>query len=139
IRAGGLTQSTGGTMGLAPGAWAKPRTAGIRMLSAGTAVPSATLGTRLGGGAVPFLTHSSSARKSARNAGVALCGLRGLTQGPGLGSVRTAAMLGPGDHINPRSGRQFGIVLAGWVGVHQRGALLPVLGRSVGLDHLGLS
>jgi hypothetical protein len=43
--------------------------------------------TRLGGGAVPVRTHSSSATKSARNAGVALFGLRGLTHGPGLGSV----------------------------------------------------
>jgi hypothetical protein len=52
-----------------------------------TAVPSVILGTRLGGGAIPLVTHSSSARNNARNAGVALCGLRGLTQGPGLGST----------------------------------------------------
>ena len=48
-------------------------------------------------------------------------------------------MLGSGDHINPRRWRQFGIVPAGWVDVHQRGALLPVLGRSVDLDHKGIS
>ena len=48
-------------------------------------------------------------------------------------------MLGPGDHINPRRRRQFGVVPAGWVGVHQRGTLLPVFGRSVDLDHQGIS
>jgi hypothetical protein len=87
IRTGGSTQSTGGTIWLAPGATAKPGTAGILMVSAMTAVPSATLGTRLCGGAVPFVTHSSSATHNARRAGVAPCGLRGLTQGPGLGSA----------------------------------------------------
>src|SRR6266849_4642839 len=66
IRAGGSTQSTGGVIRLAPGGRAKPGTAGIATFSAATAVPSVILGTRLGGGAVPFLTHSSSARKSAR-------------------------------------------------------------------------
>src|SRR5204862_2765243 len=59
----------------------------MRTTSAVTAVPAARLGTRLGGGATPLVTHSSSPWNSARKAGVALCGLRGLTQGPGRGSA----------------------------------------------------
>ncbi len=74
-------------MQFAPGGRTTPGIVGILIASAATAVPWAIDGTRLDGGAVPVLTHSSSATKSARNAGVALCGLRGLTQGPGLGSV----------------------------------------------------
>ena len=35
------------------------------------------------GGAVPWTTHCSSATNNARNAGAALCGLRGLAQAPG--------------------------------------------------------
>src|SRR5262252_3236424 len=74
-------------MQFASGGTPNPLTDGILIASAATAVPRAIDGTLLGGGAAPVLTHSSSATKSARNAGVALCGLRGLTQGPGLGSV----------------------------------------------------
>jgi len=74
-------------MRLAPGGVAKPGTGGILTVSASTSVPSARRGTRLSGGATPSRTHSSSATSSARSAGLALCGLRGLTQGPGLGSV----------------------------------------------------
>ncbi len=72
---------------MAPGASAKPGTRGILAASAGIAVPAASEGTRLGGGAMPPVTHSSSATNSARKAGVALCGLRGLTHGPGRGST----------------------------------------------------
>jgi len=49
-----VDQSTSGTIWLAPGGWAKPGTAGILTFSAMTAVPSVILGTRLGGGAVPW-------------------------------------------------------------------------------------
>ena len=74
-------------MRLAPVGRVNPSTVGILTASAATAVPCTIDGTRLDGGAVPVLTHSSSATKSVRNAGVALCGLRGLTHGPGLESV----------------------------------------------------
>src|SRR5271165_2789395 len=74
-------------MRLAAGRGAKPGTAGILTVSGRTAVPSAIEGARLGGAGTPVLTHSSSTTSRARNAGLALCGLRGLTQGPGLGSV----------------------------------------------------
>src|SRR5258707_6277884 len=84
---GGSTQSTGGRTGLAPGATANPSTFGIATRSAVTAVPAASEGSRLGGGAVLLVIQSSSATNSARSAGVALCGLRGLTQGPGRGST----------------------------------------------------
>jgi hypothetical protein len=83
-------------MRFAPGGRATPGTVGILTASATTAVPRAIDGTRLDGGAVPVLTHSSSATKSARNAGLALCGLRGLTHGPGLGSV-------PGSPVSARA------------------------------------
>ena len=69
------------------GGRATPGTVGILTASATTAVPRAIDGTRLGGGAVPIMTHSSSATKIARNPGVALCGLRGSARRPGLGSV----------------------------------------------------
>jgi hypothetical protein len=59
-----------------PSGRATPGIVGISTASAATAVPCAIDGARLDGGAVPVLTHSSSAIKSARNAGVALCGLR---------------------------------------------------------------
>src|SRR5580700_8570884 len=62
-------------MRFAPGGRASPGTVGILTASAATAVPRAIDGTRLDCGAVSVLTHSSSATKSARNAGVALCGL----------------------------------------------------------------
>jgi hypothetical protein len=73
----------GGTISLPPGGTAKPDTAGIVMVSAVTAVPTAIRGTQFGGGTIAFATHSSSARNNAHNAGAALCVLRGLTQGPG--------------------------------------------------------
>jgi hypothetical protein len=44
-------------------------------------------------------------------------------------------MLGPGDHVDPDIRRQIGVGSAGRVGVDQRGTLLPVLGRAVGLDY----
>lgn len=59
-------------MRLAPRAAAKPGTIGIAMASAVTAVPAAIGLTRLLGGAVPLLTHSSKAVNKARNAGLAL-------------------------------------------------------------------
>src|SRR5271167_4013196 len=103
---------------------AKPGTAGISMLSAVTAVPSAIRGTRLGGGAVPLVTHSSSAANNARRAGVALCGVR----------VGAGAVLRAGNQVDPDIRWQIGVIAAGRIGVHQRSALLPVLGRAVGLD-----
>src|SRR3984893_9360879 len=132
-------------MRLAPGASAKSLTRGMRTVSAMTAVPAARVGTRLDGGATPLVTHSSSAWNKARNAGVALCGVRGVTHGggrlaggePGPGArlaAGPAAMLGPGDQVDPRIRRQFGVGSAARVGVHQRGALLPIFGRSIGLD-----
>src|SRR4051794_33461613 len=84
---GGSTQSTGGRMRFAPDGSTKPLTRGKRKVSAATAVPSASFGTRLVGGATPLVTHSSSALNNARSAGVALCGLRGFKHGPGRGST----------------------------------------------------
>ena len=43
-------------------------------------------------------------------------------------------MLGAGDHVDPDIRWQGGVVPAGRIGVHKRGALLPILGRAVGLD-----
>ena len=43
-------------------------------------------------------------------------------------------MVGAGDHVDPDIGRQIGVIAAGRLGVHQRSALLSVLGRTVGLD-----
>ena len=43
-------------------------------------------------------------------------------------------MLRAGDQVDPRIRRQFGVLRAARIGVHERGALLPVFGRGVGLD-----
>jgi hypothetical protein len=43
-------------------------------------------------------------------------------------------MLGAGDQVDPDIRRQIGVMPSSGVGVDQRGALLPVLGRAVGLD-----
>ncbi len=56
---------------------------GAAVLLAGALMyTSFSAGTRLGGGALPETTHSSSATSRARTAGIGLCGLRGLTFGP---------------------------------------------------------
>ena len=47
-------------------------------------------------------------------------------------------MLGAGDHVDPRIVRQRRILLAERIGVQQRSALLPILGRGVGLDQRGI-
>ena len=60
-RVGGSTQSTGGPIRFTPGGRANPGTVGILTASAATAVPCAIDGTRLDGGGVPVLTHSSIA------------------------------------------------------------------------------
>ncbi len=48
-------------------------------------------------------------------------------------------MLGAGDHVDARVLGQGEILLAEWIGVQQRRALLPVLGRGVGFDQLGIA
>jgi hypothetical protein len=52
-----------------------------------TAVPSAILGNPARWWCGALVTHSSSATNNARQGGVGLFGLRGLTQSPGLGST----------------------------------------------------
>src|ERR1700730_18374668 len=103
-------------MQFAPGGRATPGIVGILTAAAGTAVPCAIDGTRLDGGAVPVLTHSSSATKSARSGGVRVVGVWGFNARPGRDTNPGAAPTwGPGDLINPRHRRQFGIVPAGRV------------------------
>ena len=105
------------------------------MLSAIIAVPSATRGTLLGGGATPFVTHSSSAANNARKAGGGAVRVARVDARPGARiDPRSAAMLGAGDHVDPDIRWQGGVVPAGRIGVHKRGALLPILGRAVSLD-----
>jgi hypothetical protein len=47
---------------------------------------------------------------------------------------RSPAMLGAGDHVDADIRWQVRVTPAGRVGVHERGALLPILGRGVDLD-----
>ena len=109
------------------------RNRGEANLSARTRVPSLMRGVREAGGALPS-THSSSATNSARRAGVGLCGLRGLTHGAAWSThPRGAAVLRAGDQVAARVRRAARRRAAERIGDEQRRALLPVLGRRVGL------
>ena len=59
--------------------------------------------------------------------------------GSGIGrGAGAAAMLGAGDHVDAGILGQRHVPLAERIGVQQRGALLPVFGRGIGLDQLGI-
>ena len=86
---------------------------------------------------VPDPGFERDEQRAQRRAGAVRVARIDARTGARIGSG-AAAMLRPGDHVDPRSRRQFGVLPAGRIGVNQRGALLPIFGRGVDLDHQGI-